>query len=164
MQLSELIWGLFIQSAFQQNTNILDKQGNSYFNSIIMHNTELEQNMWNDLQDRWKCPHGLIKSRFCKWLQNDYHYTQITHIELTPKGQVLQKLPVEQLLKNFQTFSWTQRFITMFTRALHWFLSWTRSIHSIPPLPICVTILILSAHLHLRLPNGLFPCGFPTNK
>jgi hypothetical protein len=41
-----------------------------------------------------------------------------------------------QLLKNFPTLYGTWRFITMFTRALHWSLSWNRSIQSIPPHPI----------------------------
>jgi hypothetical protein len=50
---------------------------------------------------------------------------------------LLEMLPVAQLLKNFPTFYGTQRFITMFTRALlHWSLSWARSIQSIPPHPI----------------------------
>jgi hypothetical protein len=35
----------------------------------------------------------------------------------------MEKLTVAQLLKNFPTFYGTQRFITVFTRALHWFLS-----------------------------------------
>jgi hypothetical protein len=51
----------------------------------------------------------------------------------------------------------TRRFITAFTRALHWSLSWARSIQSIPSNPISVrSILILSTHLRLGLPNGLF--------
>jgi hypothetical protein len=50
----------------------------------------------------------------------------------------------------------------MFTRALHWFLSWARSIQSIPPHPISLrSILILFSHC-LGLPSGLFPSGFPT--
>jgi hypothetical protein len=34
-----------------------------------------------------------------------------------------EKLPVAQPLKNFPTFYAIQRFITVFTRALHWSLS-----------------------------------------
>jgi hypothetical protein len=37
-----------------------------------------------------------------------------------------------QPLKNFPEFSGTRRFIILFIRALHWFLSWARSIQSIP--------------------------------
>jgi hypothetical protein len=49
---------------------------------------------------------------------------------------LLEKPPVAQLLKNFPTFYGTRRFITVFTRALHWSLSWARSIQYIPPHPI----------------------------
>jgi hypothetical protein len=69
-----------------------------------------------------------------------------------------------QLAKNFPAIYGIQRFITMFTRALHWSLSWSRSIQSIPPHPISLrSILILSTYLCLGSPNGLFPPGFPTN-
>jgi hypothetical protein len=35
---------------------------------------------------------------------------------------LLEKLPIVQLLKNFHTSYGTRRFITVFTRALHWSL------------------------------------------
>jgi hypothetical protein len=44
---------------------------------------------------------------------------------------LLEELPILQLLKNFPAFYGTHRFITVFTRALHWSLSWARSIQSI---------------------------------
>jgi hypothetical protein len=54
-------------------------------------------------------------------------------------------------------------FITMFTRALRRSISSTRSIQSKPPHPMSLrSILILSSHLHLDHPSGLFPPGFPT--
>jgi hypothetical protein len=57
----------------------------------------------------------------------------IYHIKLTPWGWVLlEKPPVAQLLENFPTFYGTRRFITVFTRTLHWDLFWARSIQSIP--------------------------------
>jgi hypothetical protein len=49
---------------------------------------------------------------------------------------LLEKLPIVQLLKNFPAFYGTRTFITVFTRALHWSLSWARSIQSIPYHPI----------------------------
>jgi hypothetical protein len=49
---------------------------------------------------------------------------------------------------------WTRRFIIVFTRALHWSLSWARSIQSISSHPVSLrSILILSAHLRLGLPS-----------
>jgi hypothetical protein len=39
---------------------------------------------------------------------------------------LLDKLPIVQPLKNFPAFYGTRRFITAFTRALHWSLSWAR--------------------------------------
>jgi hypothetical protein len=52
----------------------------------------------------------------------------------------------------------------MFTRALHWSLSWSRSIQFIPPHPISQrSILILPTYPRFGLPNGLFPSGFPPN-
>jgi hypothetical protein len=49
---------------------------------------------------------------------------------------LLEKLPIMQPPKNFPGFYGTRKFITVFTRALRWFLSWARWIHSIPPYPI----------------------------
>jgi hypothetical protein len=56
------------------------------------------------------------------------------------------------------------KFITVFTRSLHWSLSCTRSIQSISSHPISLrSISILSTYQSLGLPSGLFPSGFPTN-
>jgi hypothetical protein len=75
---------------------------------------------------------------------------------------LLEKLPIVQLLKNFPAFYGTRRFISMFTRALHWSLSWARSLQSITSHPISLrSILILSTHQLLGLPSVLFPFGFP---
>ena len=56
-----------------------------------------------------------------------------------------------------------RRFITVFTSARHLSLHWASSVQSIPPHPTSWrSISILSAHLRLGLPSGLFPWGFPT--
>jgi hypothetical protein len=48
---------------------------------------------------------------------------------------LLEKKPVVQLLKNSPTIYGTRRFITVFTRALHWSLSCVRSISPYHPIP-----------------------------
>jgi hypothetical protein len=63
---------------------------------------------------------------------------------------LLEKLPIVQPLKKFSAFYGTRRFITVFTRALHWSLSWARAIQSTPSHPISLwSILILSTYLRL---------------
>ena len=58
----------------------------------------------------------------------------------------------------------TRRFITAFTSARHLSLSQATPIQSISPHPTSWrSILMLSYHLCLGLPSGLFPSGFPTN-
>ena len=76
---------------------------------------------------------------------------------------LLEKLSGPQLIKKFPVFHGTQNFITAFTSARHLSLSWARSIQSTPPHPTsCRSILMLSSHLRLGLPSGLFPSGYPT--
>jgi hypothetical protein len=50
-----------------------------------------------------------------------YTGPQIAH---SRSWTLLEKLPIVQLLKNFPAFYGTRKFITVFTRALHWSLSW----------------------------------------
>ena len=70
----------------------------------------------------------------------------------------LEKLTGLQLVKKFPAFHGTRRFITALTSVRHLSLSWARPIQSINPHPTSWrSILILSTHLCLGLPSGLFP-------
>ena len=83
---------------------------------------------------------------------------------LTPWCRVLfEKLTGLQLVKKLPAFYGTQRFITALKSARHLSLSWANPIQSTYPHPTSWrSILILSTHLRLGLPSGLFPSGFPT--
>ena len=89
-------------------------------------------------------------------------YTQ-TYL-LTPWCRVLlEQLTGLQLVKKFPAFHGTRRFITTLTSVRQLSLSWASPIQSIYLHPTSWrSILILSTHLHLGLPSGIFPSGFPT--
>jgi hypothetical protein len=89
----------------------------------------------------------------------------ITYL-LTPWSRVfLRSQPVnfaasQEILRIYGT----QKFLTVPTSARHLPLFWANSIQSPRPSPTSWrSILILSSHLCLGLPNGLFPSGFLTN-
>ena len=67
-----------------------------------------------------------------------------------------------QLVKNFPAFYGTRRFITALTSVRHLSLSCASPIQSTYPHPTCWRSILISTHLRLGLPSGLFPSGFPT--
>ena len=76
---------------------------------------------------------------------------------------LLEKLTGLQLVKKLPAFHRTWRFITALTSVRHLSLSWASPIQSIYPHPTSWrSNLILSTHLCLGLPSGLFPSGFLT--
>ena len=97
---------------------------------------------------------------FVTWLVN---VISILSYLLHGTESFLRSCLVLQLIRKFRTFYGTPKFITILTSARHLFLSLANSIQSAQPLPTSSrSILILSSHLCLGLPNGLFPSGFPT--
>jgi hypothetical protein len=63
--------------------------------------------------------HQVVFSRFAAI----YVYMSLTH---SWGWALLEKPPIVQLFKNFPAFNGTRRFFAVFTRALHWSLSWAR--------------------------------------
>ena len=85
-----------------------------------------------------------------------------TYLLLIPWCRVLlEKLTGLQLVKKFPAFHGARRFITALTSVRHLSLSWVSPIQSIHPHPTSWRS-ILTTHLRLGLPNGLFPSGFPS--
>ena len=101
--------------------------------------------------------------RLFKTSRKDILFMHNTYL-LTPWCRVLlEKLTGLQLVKKFPAFQGTRRFITALTSVRHLFLSWASPIQSIYPHPTSWrSVLILSTHLRLGLPSGLFPSSFPT--
>ena len=83
---------------------------------------------------------------------------------LTPWSRVLlEKLTGSAASQEILRIYGTRMFLTVLTSARHLSLSRANSIQSPQPLPTSwKSILILSSHLRLGLPNDLFPSGFPT--
>ena len=105
-------------------------------------------------------PFAKKKSLLCVFV---LHVTYLLTYVLTPRCRVLlEKLTGLQLVKKFPAFYGTRRFITALTSVRHVSLSWASPIQSTYPHPTSWrSILILSTHLRLCLPSGLFPPGFP---
>jgi hypothetical protein len=68
---------------------------------------------------------------------------------------LLEKPPVAKLLKNFLKLYGPRRFINVFTRALHWSLSWAKWIHFIPFHPISLI------HILICIPLFSHACYMP---
>ena len=104
-----------------------------------------------------------LSKQCIKYLKPKFYLCHTVFL-LTPRCRdLLEQLTGLQLVKKFPVFHGTRRFITALTSVRHLSLSWASPIQSIYPQPNSWrSILILSTHLRLGLPSGLFPSGFPT--
>ena len=92
-----------------------------------------------------------------------YSCVVLTYL-LTPWSRApLEKLTGSAASQEIPRIFGTRRFLTVPTSARHLSLSRANSIQSPQPPPTSWrSVLILSSHLRLGLPNGLFSSGFPT--
>ena len=102
------------------------------------------------------------KTSFQKRNQNSQYWI-LTYLLTLWCRVLLEKLTGLQLVKKFPAFYGTRRFITALTSLRHSSLSWASPVQSIyPHTTSWRSFLILTTHLLLGLPSGLFPSGFPT--
>ena len=104
----------------------------------------------------------LVSSYKCNFLPILFNGSTTEYLKLITNQQMEQnsfeRLISYLLVKNSPTFYRTWRFIAIITSAYNLSVYWARSIWSIPPHPTAWrSILILSTHLCLGLPRGLFP-------
>jgi hypothetical protein len=92
--------------------------------------------LYLEFQTVKKIPRNLSSDSVIHHHQNplDSKYLDVNSLTLW-RWAMFDNLPVVHLLKNFWTFYRTRRFISMFTRALHWSLSWATSIQYIQSHP-----------------------------
>ena len=82
--------------------------------------------------------------------------------KLTCSRVILAKLTIPPLVRKFPAFYQTQKFITVFTRALHMsILSQTNTVNALSSC-FLTFISIYFSHLRLSFLSGFFPLGFPT--
>jgi hypothetical protein len=90
-------------------------------------------------------------------------HQKLTYLIIPWSRVLLEKLTSSAASQKIPRIFGTRRFLIVPTSARHLSLSWAESIQS-PQLPPTSwsSILLLSSHLRLGLPNGFFPSGFPT--
>ena len=132
--------------------------------------------LYRDVQPTERKIRSFLQSFMVRYIIRSYMHTQsivecywqctvaISYYLLTPWCRVLlEQLTGLQLVKKFPAFHGTEKFINELTSVRHLSLSWASPIQSMYPHPTsCRSILIISTHLRLGLPSGLFPSGFPT--
>jgi hypothetical protein len=70
--------------------------------------------------------------RYCLWRYSCVLHNILHNLTYLRSWALLEKPPIVQPLKSFPAFYGTRRFNTLFTRAIHWSLSWVISIQYPP--------------------------------
>ena len=95
-----------------------------------------------------------------QWICNKI--TILTYLLTSWSRVLLDKLTGSAASQEIPRILWNPKVHYRIHKRRHLSLSWANSIHSPPPRISWRSILILSSHLRLGLPNGIFPSGFPT--
>ena len=94
---------------------------------------------------------------------NCVHQDNVTYLRTPWSRVLLEKLTGSAGSQEIPRIFVTRKFLTVLTSTRQLSLSWVNSIQSPQPPPTSWrSILKLSSHLCLGLPNGLLPSGFPT--
>ena len=130
----------------------------------VVHSVLVERSWIFKWHVRMSCGYVQVERKIGGQAYTRRSYTTLTNSlihSLTPWSRLLlEKLTGFQLVKKFPAIYASKRFITAFTSVRHLSLSWVSSIQStIPHSTSWKSILILSSHLRLGLPSGLYPSG-----
>jgi hypothetical protein len=122
-----LAWLLLQPWSWLQYDSLTHQLTFTGLHGVISHNTELfvDTTVWTSNPTKYL----RLETCYCFFNKKRVLSISLTH---SWSWALLEKLSIMQLLKNFPAFYATWRFITVFTRALHWSLFWARSIQSIP--------------------------------
>jgi hypothetical protein len=117
--------------------------------------------------ERFVTKHFIPSKIVSNYTRYEFRYAQkreygVHYYLLTAWSRVLlENLAGFQPVKKFPTFYGTRRFITALSSARHLSQSRARSMQSTSHPASWTSIIILSSHLCLDLPNRLFPSGLP---
>lgn len=107
----------------------------------------------------------LLSENFTNFLyKKNYRPTVSLYYEVAETTSWIKSIAASHLAyKQFCTFQRKQQFITMFTWVPHCLWSWAGQIWSTLSQSISINLTSTTfSHLHLGLPNAMFPAGFPT--
>jgi len=113
-------------------------------------------------KNSWACQNSQRAVAPREDLSSTWCYHQNIYLTTPWSRALLEKLTDSQLVKKFSATYGTRIFIAALTSARHLSLSWASPTQSMPPHPTSWrSNFILSSHLRLGLPSGLFPLRFP---